>query len=661
MKSRIIIVLVVAAITLSHLSNAQVPRVLSYQGFVGDSQGIPKPDGSYSFTFRLYTASTGGSAIWTESKTLPVKSGLFSTVLGQITSLDAIQFDQQYWLGVQVSPDAEYSPRVQITASAYSMTSIVSDTARFALQPWQLDGTSAFYNSGNVGIGTNTPEYPLTFGNSTGNDKISLWTNYGTHSYYGLGVGSYQIQVHTDIPEADVVFGSGTSASFNESARIKGSGVLQFPATEQKKITLYPGSTGEMGLGVAPSLLKIYADNPASDIAFGYDQAGSFAELTRIRGNGNVGIGISNPGSKLVVVDEGNNGLRVQTNSQGGTLASFGGSGDFKIDAPGLDGGRMHIRQNGKIQFGQYPYDPFRPWLLPFEFFSVWDTGNVGAGFFNLKPGGSVATFGVYGDFRILGGVYDRLAISEAGDVGISVPPDPSARVSIKGADGQPGLLVTSNAGSNTIVGINQGYGNGVTGIGIGGGVSGVYGRNDGGGYGVFGRTTGGGTAVFGDNTDASGYAGYFTGRVSSNILEIRGGSDLAEPFSSEDEESVEPGTLMVIDENHPGKLRVSDQEYDPKIAGIVSGAGGIRPGLTLQQDGVTSGPIMVAIAGRVYCMADATNCSIQPGDLLTSSSTPGHVMKATNNERSNGTIVGKAMSTLNEGTGLVLVLVNLQ
>ena len=186
------LLLAIAAITLSQPGKAQVPRFLSYQGFVGDSQGIPKPDGSYSFTFRLYTTSTGGTPLWTESKSLPVKSGLFSTLLGEISRLDAIPFDQQYWLGVQVSPDAEYSPRVRIAASAYSMTSIVSDTARFALQPWQLDGTSAFYNSGNVGIGTNIPDYPLTFGNFGANDKIALWTNYGTGTYYGLGVGSYQ-------------------------------------------------------------------------------------------------------------------------------------------------------------------------------------------------------------------------------------------------------------------------------------------------------------------------------------------------------------------------------------------------------------------------------------------------------------------------------------
>jgi len=61
---------------------AQIPRTLSYQGIVTDAAGELKPDGSYSFTFRLYDASSGGTVLWTESKTIPVKDGLFFTALG---------------------------------------------------------------------------------------------------------------------------------------------------------------------------------------------------------------------------------------------------------------------------------------------------------------------------------------------------------------------------------------------------------------------------------------------------------------------------------------------------------------------------------------------------------------------------------------------------
>jgi hypothetical protein len=68
-----------------------------------------------------------------------------------------------------------------------------------------------------------------------------------------------------------------------------------------------------------------------------------------------------------------------------------------------------------------------------------------------------------------------------------------------------------------------------------------------------------------------------------------------------------------------------------------------------------------VALSGRVYALATAANGSVKPGDLLTTSDIPGHAMKATDHERWDGAIIGKAMSSLEDGEGLVLVLVNLQ
>ena len=150
-------------------------------------------------------------------------------------------------------------------------------------------------------------------------------------------------------------------------------------------------------------------------------------------------------------------------------------------------------------------------------------------------------------------------------------------------------------------------------------------------------------------------------GRTKTGTLEITAGSDLAEPFDTETDDVVEPGSIMVIDAMNAGKLKVSELPYDAKVAGIVSGAAGVKPGITLQQDGVLEGKSLVAIAGRVYCKADAHAGPIEPGDLLTTSSTPGHAMKATDKNRSHGAIIGKAMSSLKKGTGLVLVLVNLQ
>jgi hypothetical protein len=59
--------------------------------------------------------------------------------------------------------------------------------------------------------------------------------------------------------------------------------------------------------------------------------------------------------------------------------------------------------------------------------------------------------------------------------------------------------------------------------------------------------------------------------------------------------------------------------------------------------------------------MADVSNGPIKPGDCLTSSSTPGHAMKVTDHVRAQGAIIGKAMTSLSSGAGMVLVLVTLQ
>ncbi|MCI0390251.1 MAG: hypothetical protein MOB07_15995, partial [Acidobacteria bacterium] len=159
-------------------------------------------------------------------------------------------------------------------------------------------------------------------------------------------------------------------------------------------------------------------------------------------------------------------------------------------------------------------------------------------------------------------------------------------------------------------------------------------------------------------------------GLVSVNALQITGGADFSENFDINTMETsgepapgnVEPGMVVSIDPTNPGKLSLSMQAYDDRVAGIISGAGGVKPGMILSQEGtLADGKHPVALSGRVYCWADASNGMIKPGDLLTTSNTPGHAMKATDREKGHGAIIGKAMTGLKEGKGLVLVLVTLQ
>jgi len=144
--------------------------------------------------------------------------------------------------------------------------------------------------------------------------------------------------------------------------------------------------------------------------------------------------------------------------------------------------------------------------------------------------------------------------------------------------------------------------------------------------------------------------------------ITIEGGADLAEPFKiTADENEIPQGAVVVIDEAHPGQLKMSHESYDTHVAGVVSGAKGINPGIQMQQQGVLEGGKNVSLTGRVYVQADTSNGPIKPGDLLTTSGLPGHAMKVTDHARAAGAILGKAMTGLSDGNGMVLVLVTLQ
>ncbi len=139
-------------------------------------------------------------------------------------------------------------------------------------------------------------------------------------------------------------------------------------------------------------------------------------------------------------------------------------------------------------------------------------------------------------------------------------------------------------------------------------------------------------------------------------------GADIVEGFSSSDG-PIEPGTVVSIDPTpgNEGRLMPSAAAYDSRVAGVVSGAAGVPYGMSLAVDGRLDGDTKVAMTGRVYVKCSAEGGAIRPGDLLTTASIEGHAMKSSDPTRANGTIIGKAMSSLDADTGLVLVLVNLQ
>jgi hypothetical protein len=208
-------------------------------------------------------------------------------------------------------------------------------------------------------------------------------------------------------------------------------------------------------------------------------------------------------------------------------------------------------------------------------------------------------------------------------------------------------------------------HANGVFGYTTDGSYQGVYGVNPN-GVGVYGQSGGNLAGVFGYNS-GQGYGGWFVsaggislradGLAQIGVLEITGGADLAEKF--EVRGSVHPGMVVEIDPFHPGSLRLTKTAYSKRVAGILSGAKQLKAGMVLTG---AKGSHAVSLSGRVWVQADARQRAIEPGDLLTTSTLPGHARVASDAKRSHGAILGKAMTALRKGKiGMVLTLVNLQ
>jgi hypothetical protein len=208
---------------------------------------------------------------------------------------------------------------------------------------------------------------------------------------------------------------------------------------------------------------------------------------------------------------------------------------------------------------------------------------------------------------------------------------------------------------------------------------AGVMGINDNGGWGVTGRSerntgvSGESKAGIGVHGISAHLAGFFEGNVKvvgelyvqGNVRIAQGGdvilegADCAEHFDIVDSPDITPGSVLVIGKD--GALEESSVAYDRKVAGVVSGAGRFKPGIVLDKREHDGNRRPIALAGKVFCKVDANFGPIEVGDLLTTSPTSGHAMKAADPRHAFGALLGKALGALPDGRGLIPVLVALQ
>jgi hypothetical protein len=375
----------------------------------------------------------------------------------------------------------------------------------------------------------------------------------------------------------------------------------------------------------------------------------------------------------MYVSTEGQNGLPFYGYNAGGLLAAWtyfrGADQSWRLYN---QGDRLVVTQNGNVGIGT---------TAPDSRLTVNGLIESGSGF--KFPDGTIQTTAGGGG----GGGSQLLLINDVGSTAVEIfaddpqggTPPAGAVVNLYDASGDKtvDLDAGTSGGGSLALRTNEGVrtirmladyttgGGGLLEVDQGDGFPGVRIL----GHGGFAEGSRGGeiqmTNVDGDRavTIATNWDGTSESRVVVDVVEITGGSDLSEQFDVRGGgDRIEPGTVVSIDPASPGALQMSRQAYDRRVAGIVSGAGGVKPGMLMGQRGsVADGELPVALTGRVYCKVDASHGAVAPGDLLTTSPTPGHAMKVTDHGQAQGAILGKAMTSLDRGQGLVLVLVSLQ
>jgi hypothetical protein len=563
-----------------------------------------------------------------------------------------------------------------------------------------------FAAGGNVGIGTNAPAYKLDvagpvrstsggfiFPDGTvqttagGGGGGSQWVTNGTSIYYNggnVGLGTSTPGVALDLAQNRAIrVGQATLSSGGDYANLANHG--------------WYNGTAWQGDGLAGA---VYSVNGAQHTWYTHNTTGVFNPLMQLGADGSLGIGTQTPSSRLHV-----NGGSIRLAATAGEtpfqLYSYANSSSLWLTSGNPTTTEIQLSPAYAVDYDRSLAVQYTPGT----------TGAVGGILKIGQLYKNNANF-THGETAFLTNGTERLRINSLGNVGIGTAspafkldvagPIRSSSGGIVFPDGT--VQTTAGGGTSsqwTTSGANIYYNVSSGNVGIGG-------TNPTARLQVIGVNPGSsGTAVFtgtqlsshfnynGDNSEDTYIRG---GKSASRVilndqnsgpvlalgsgnfgigtpaptekLEVVGNikvsgninakyQDMAEWVESS--QALPAGTVVILDSTKANNVIASTHSYDSRVAGVIS----LRPGLTLGEE--AEGRVLVATTGRVKMKVDATNVPIQIGDLLVTSDREGFAMKSLPIEIGGtrihrpGTLIGKALEPLQSGTGEILVLLSLQ